>query len=314
MTLRTVSVHKEHIRLFNTIFIETASLCNRSCIFCPVHRGDRPDEVMSWNLINKMIAELHDLRYSGRMYPYVYNEPLRDSRLRDICKLFSEEVPRASIVISTNGDYIRSKDDIESLFDSGVRQLIINVYSATDGNSDAAKVAHGIRNAKRRYKMLKKYVTDLKLDQDSSPHLKAPKGARRCRVMQKFGVTSDGGGFGGKYELQGRSGNIDWWYKPPEEPLNKMCTRPFRILNMNWTGQAILCCNDYHGVTDFGNVADHSLVEIWNNPEFHRYRLFLQNKRRDLTLCDKCDFNGGPFPHMIDHVTFGSRRDKKELS
>jgi len=74
------------------------------------------------------------------------------------------------------------------------------------------------------------------------------------------------------------------------------------MLNINWTGQGILCCNDYHGAVDLGNVRDQSLVEIWNSPAMHQYRLHLQNKNRHLPLCDKCDFGGGMFPHMIHPV------------
>lgn len=302
----------EHLKLFNTIAIETAAQCNRACVFCPNHHTDRPDDYMPMEMIERIVDELRALRFAGRVTNYIYNEPMRDSRCLEIIRLIRRNLPRACIMVSTNGDYLKSADNIEALYEAGVTQLLINVYSASDGDPNPGRVAHGAALAAARYQMLLGWVTTLGLDQESSPYLYARPVARIARVEPKFGVRKEDKNLA-KYELQNRSGNIDWFQPGLQEPLARMCVRPFRMLNINWRGEAILCCNDYHGVTNMGNVADHSLVDLWNCDSMNQYRLYLQNKQRNFTLCDKCDYRGGSYTHMVDTVTFGAEKDRALL-
>jgi MoaA/NifB/PqqE/SkfB family radical SAM enzyme len=301
--VRTVNVAAgEHIRLFNTLAIETSAVCNRSCVFCPVHRDDRPDEYMSMNTIRKIVDELRFLRWAGRITTYIYNEPMRDKRLVEILQLMRKELPRVCLMVSTNGDYLRSRGDIDRLFEAGVNQLLINVYSASDGSADSAKVERGVVLARTRETRIREWVDQTGVFQRGSvyTYLRPPR--RVCHVVAKYGVNNNDRNLA-DYELQNRSGNIEWFQPGLTNPLERGCVRPFRFLNINWRGDGILCCNDYHGVTNFGNVAEKSLVEIWNHPALHLYRKHLQDRDRHVPLCDKCDYRGGVYPHMIERVS-----------
>ena len=312
--MRTVSILHDNIRIFNTLAIETSAVCNRSCVFCPVHGSDRPDEKMDWGMIEKIAEELEFLRWQGRISLYIYNEPMRDQRIYEIISYLRGVLPSVCLMISTNGDYLKSSSQIQDLRAAGVNQLLINVYSATDGNPDPKRVAHGVELAERRHKTFLDWFTDLGIDKSKGSvytYLKPP--GFVCKIEPKYGVRAEDKNLAG-YELQNRSGNIDWFQAALKEPMERGCVRPFRLLNINWRGDGILCCNDYHGVTDFGNIREKSLVDIWNHPEFHRYRLFLQNKNRYIPLCDKCDYRGGIYPHMIEKVTFGDEKDALMLA
>src|SRR5690606_16860825 len=118
----------------------------------------RPDELMPMQLIQKIVDELADLNYDGRFEPYVYNEPFRDPRLLDIVRLVAARVPKACIMISTNGDYLKSKAQVAAVFEAGVRQLMINIYSAADGSPHARTVASGIRNAEARAEKFQRWI------------------------------------------------------------------------------------------------------------------------------------------------------------
>jgi radical SAM protein with 4Fe4S-binding SPASM domain len=118
------------------------------------------------------------------------------------------------------------------------------------------------------------------------------------QILRKYGDHFDGG-----FKKTNRSGNIQWTAPALTEPLQKMCVRPWRVLNINWKGDGILCCNDYHGEEVFGNIADRSLVEIWNDMRLHEIRAALQDKDRStVPLCAKCDFTGGAYQHVIQRV------------
>lgn len=315
MVLKVVNVSKgEKVRLFNTIFVETGAKCNRTCVFCPNHSTVRPDEYMSWSMITKIVKELQDLDYKGRFSPYIYNEPMQDPRFYDICRYVHESLPSVRISVNTNSDFIRGPAEIEACFEVGVVQLMLNVYSQSDGCGDKEREERGVRTATKRADQLQAWLDTLSsVDQESTLYGSVKRGSRVARVVRKFGVEGDGTNFGGGFELQNRSGNIDW-FMDTVPALEKHCVRPFRTLNVDWKGNGVLCCNDYHSVTAFGNVRNKSLVEIWNAEGFHKYRLFLQNRDRRIGLCATCDFGGGAYPHMVDHVTFGSdEKDQKIL-
>lgn len=295
MPTKIINVYKESIKLFNQICIEVSSKCNRTCSFCPNSVYSRPDEQMSWTMINNIIDDLARMNYGGRVTPYIYNEPMRDRRLLEFFELVSQKLPIATLMMNTNGDYIKGPDDIGKLFDAGLRQLCINVYAAVEDEA-------GLKAAEARAVQLEGWLSQFLLDGDNAS---GPIGKEEVHavVMRKFS------GQFGKFKMSNRSGNLKT-IPALAEPRESMCVRPFRVLNIDWRGNAVLCCNDYYSTVTPGNVNDMSLEDIWNSPLFHAYRLNLQVKNRHIPLCNKCDFNGEPHTHMVQHVTFGETEDK----
>lgn len=308
--MRSVNVSKEQVRLFNMIAIETSALCNRHCVFCPNATTARPDELMPDTMLDEILRQLVEVNYKGCITFYLYNEPFRDKRLLDIVRRFSEALPTACPSISTNGDYFKRASDIERAFEAGVRQMTINVYSAADGKNSLVAVEKGIAVAQARHAQLQGFLDELGVDQRGSLYRHAPRGTRRARVEAKYGV-GHGNQKMGSFEIQNRAGNIANFMPELDEPLEKMCVRPFRFLNVNWKGDVILCCNDYHGDITFGNVMETPLVESWNSDKMNAFRVAMLAKDRDVAMCRGCDYSGGSYPHMVEQVSFGSKAKDK---
>jgi len=313
--LKLVDVNKNDVRLFGSIAIEIASKCNRTCYFCPNGCNTQEDLFMNIENIKKCLLELSELKYKGRIEWYIYNEPTRDPRLLEIVKLAKELVPRACQMINTNGDYFKSSNDIKKLYDAGINQIQINVYSNKDGSSDIIKFNKGVEIAKKRETVLNGFLDECNIDKSLSLYQNIGSKKKAGLVVKKYGIgkTIKDSEVQGSNGFTNRSGNVEGFRGGLVEPIKKHCTRPFRFLNINYKGDGILCCNDYHGETKFGNITDKSLIEIWNDVSFNIYRLKMQNKDRACFLCDKCDFNGGYYPHLIDNVTFGEQEDKSLL-
>lgn len=308
--MRSVNASREEVRLFNMIAIETASLCNRHCVFCPNHTTARPDELMPLEMINHIIDQLVELKYAGCITWYLYNEPLRDKRLLDAVRYVDARLPRACQSINTNGDYLKRPEQLTALFDAGLRQVVINVYSAQDGVGSPALQARGVQQAAERADRFERWIHELGYQPKGSLYTHVPRGSRFAKVERKYGLK-EGSTRIGSFEMQNRSGNITHFQAALEEPLQKMCVRPFRFMNVNWKGDVILCCNDYHADIKFGNVMEASLTDIWNSEQFNAYRVALKAKDRDIALCRNCDYSGGSYPHMVEQVTFGSKAADK---
>jgi len=75
----------------------------------------------------------------------------------------------------------------------------------------------------------------------------------------------------------------------PSLPLRRFCDRPFRQLSINYKGKAVLCCSDYFGEVETGDVRTESIPQIWRSEVFARYRRsLLRGRRAGLALCRTC--------------------------
>lgn len=306
-----VDVTEGKTRLFSSIGIETGAVCNRRCYFCPNAYAERPDEWMPDEVFDKIVSDLAKLRYDGRVEFYIYNEPTRDPRLLKLISKVRGRLPKACLMINTNGDYFKKRGDIVRLFEVGLNQLQINVYNAAEQAGKATSTAKGAKSSQARFDKLQSWIDAIPgVSQTASLYQKIPPSRRAAKVVKKWG---GGEAKGGVNHISNRSGNIPDLKPLLDEPMERGCTKPFRFLNINWMGDAILCCNDYHGETTVGNVRERSLEDLWNDGVLQVYRLKLQNKDRDLFFCAGCDFDGGPYQHNIQPVTFGDERDQEIL-
>jgi len=96
---------KDEMKLFDKICIQTQTECNYNCSFCPNKKIDRPHGIMKISLYRKIIDELHDLKFSGVIYPYI-QEPLLDDRIVDLCFYASWKCPNALVNFETNGSLL----------------------------------------------------------------------------------------------------------------------------------------------------------------------------------------------------------------
>lgn len=319
-----IDVRTQNTKLFSFFSLETGAKCNRHCAFCPVSHSPREDEWMSQELFEKIIQQLVDLWYTQRIALYSYNEPVRDARLPDMLTHIRTRLPRTCIMINTNGDYFKKPEDITRLYDAGLNQMQINIYSSADGTGNPDRIAKGIEKAKQRYTFLKGMVDSLSwLDQEASIYQHIGSSKKACQVVPKWDFQPEDAldhdtslpvkkhGISIRHHIANRAGNIPNFMPALNEPLEKMCIRPFRALTINWRGDAILCCNDYHADASAGNVKNKTLEEIWNDVRYHAYRIKLQAKDRNIHLCNTCDYAGGFYQHNVPHVTLGKERDNE---
>lgn len=248
--------------LFRLISIETRSRCNMSCGFCPVNKHDDPREpgVLPMETIENIASSLAALKYQNTILLFGNNEPLLDDRITDIISIFRKSCPESTIRILTNATMLTT-ELLEPLFNAGLSTLVINNY--TDGRRLIKPVERLMREANR----FKHY--DI-----------------RISVRKKDEV------------LTNRAGTAPN-KKRLEVPLMQFCALPFVDLHIDYTGRVVLCCFDAIGKTDFGNVKDSSLKDIWESPQFQTVRSELLRKNRGANpLCAGCDFDGFRDPYQ----------------
>ena len=88
--------------------------------------------------------------------------------------------------------------------------------------------------------------------------------------------------------FENRGGSLEGYEPRPDLP----CQRPSNMLVIRPNGDVVLCCADMYGAVVMGNVAESSLMDIWQGEKFEQHREQLQRDRRGLKLCEGCSHNG----------------------
>ncbi len=75
-----------------------------------------------------------------------------------------------------------------------------------------------------------------------------------------------------------------------DETRRKPCSLPEHILTITVKGNVLSCFEDFNQIYDFGNVNKRNAIEIWNSPEYEKFRNDLKNGKRDLyKTCSSCN-------------------------
>lgn len=238
---------------------------------------------MSPRVFEAIVSNLADLKYKGRVELYIYNEPMKHRKHLERCVTkMRSAIPSATLMVSTNGDYMKTSADLSWLYEIGIKQVVLNAYT------------------QKRYPLFKKWEDELHAEGTvqwtENVYSKMRKAEYGLKVYDKSNPDAFGGGV---FALQNRAGSIPDFIKPTAEPIARSCVKPFRLLNINWNGQAMICCNDYYGDVNAGNVPEETLEQIWFGKVLTLYRRKLMNKDRSLPLCRVCDCHAGAYPSNI---------------
>ncbi len=111
------------------IILEVSSYCNRRCGYCPNSFIDRisSKKYMPDDMLNKILADLGEIDFSGEIVFHNYNEPLADPNICDKISRAAKACPRARVEFNTNGDFLDS-DYLERLRAAGLKALRISPH------------------------------------------------------------------------------------------------------------------------------------------------------------------------------------------
>ena len=231
------------------VAIETNSICNRSCEYCPVSIEKREKGEMSRELFIKIIDGLDDLKFNGLLTFHHFNEPLIDKRLPSLIEYARSVLIEAHIRIVSNGDLI-NEDSILDLFHSGISELRIS------GHDEKASI--------RIEKLISNYNGDYK---DKI-------------FFQRF--------YDGSMEMSNWGGTIklsEKYDKLMSHPSGGC--KYGQQLTINYRGESVICCRDYFSEGKIGDHKKNTVKEIWNNSSKVRKNISLGNYEFD--ICKNCN-------------------------
>lgn len=249
---KVLSMRKE-IPLFDHVEIETYNRCNGLCSFCPVSvRNEiRPEKRMTKALFEKIIKELSEINYAGKICLFSNNEPFLDSNIIEYHKFARQLLPNARFHLFTNGTLL-TVEKFKKIIDY-LDELIIDNYN------QELHLNISVRNIYeycKKHEELKHKVTIIMRKQDEI-------------------LTSRGG------DAPNRNDIVD--------VSNDGCVMPFYQLIIRPDGKVSLCCNDPLGRTTLGDVNEASICDIWYGDKHKNIAYMISKGRANFGQCKNCD-------------------------
>jgi 2-deoxy-scyllo-inosamine dehydrogenase (SAM-dependent) len=124
-------IHYGNTDMFDWVGIETSTVCNRRCYYCPNSIFDRSlpknEKRMNDKLFRKIINDLAKIKFCGFIVISGFNEPLMDERLPHFIRYTKKTIPKTEIMIITNGDFLTPKKYNE-LVSAGANRFFVSSY------------------------------------------------------------------------------------------------------------------------------------------------------------------------------------------
>lgn len=243
-------------KLFCQVEIETINRCNGECDFCPVnrHNDSRQYKRMDRELFEKIINELEDLGYDGKLSLFSNNEPFLDKDIVDKYRYAKQRVPNAKLQLYTNGTLLNIH-----LFKQIVKyadEIVVDNYSE---NGELIEPAKEILSYCQSHPEIKKKVT--------------------IALRNPHEILSSRGG-----DAPNRKKKLSFKEDKCNLPFEEMIIRP--------DGKLSLCCCDPLGKITLGDLTKESMVDAWYGEKYKAVREKLLCGRGNLEHCMYCDHFG----------------------
>ena len=292
-----------------SIAFEPINLCNAKCYCCPyttlsedkTYHGKR----MSRELIGQLLEDYSSLikkykvkDYSCGILPWRYSDPLVQPDLEYIMSLCDQY--KINIGITTNGVSFTKK-----------QSEILNKYKHLLGNIHMSVIGHTEDELWEYMKVKKnKTLSSLKFLKDNYPniskklsigikHKKQGKVAS-SEIIKEYQDVTLGRVKSKTNWMENRLGDGDGdWTKPYNATISEKsyiigCAmgggRILRQMEVLVDGQAVLCCDDADGKTNYGNVFELGIEKVWKNLQKEHQTIYdkeYSDNKKNL-ICNTC--------------------------
>lgn len=269
--------------------IETTTVCNQRCNFCPVSNSKRPKQTMSMGILDKILNEISVFPVEA-IYLNGFNEPTYDKELVAKVERIRAAGYKKRIHLNSNGSGLEP-ELTDKLIEAEVTSFSINIstvdearYRKTRGTNDLQKVFRNLpyllihareKGIEVNLVILgfldKLHLTDIRKICESFYPL--PQELLICPIVNYACDHRTIAPNGYRQALRGCAEN-----------------RHKQWLHCNADGQVIFCCQDYNTAYPIGDVTIQSVIEIFNGETVRKFRGWVEGDEQapEDFLCRFC--------------------------
>jgi MoaA/NifB/PqqE/SkfB family radical SAM enzyme len=266
------------------IQLETVTVCNARCPFCPQHEIKRNPHKMPDDIWRKIVADTKGLGITYR--PFLTNEPFVDKRQPEIVRTIKQNDPTARVEYNSNGE-LMTEELGRALLEAGVDIIRFSVDGFSPATYEPSRV--GISYAKVKERLTRFLEIWDREGYRNSTHtelrmIEVPENRHEIEAYRAYwGPRCSEVVITELYQWP-------WTGQKREDVVLKPCLKILDEMFFYANGNATICCWDVHERAVIGNVREQSVLDIWHSYAAQHLRALLNDGRRDLIhLCSRCN-------------------------
>jgi MoaA/NifB/PqqE/SkfB family radical SAM enzyme len=264
----------------NVVRIESTNACNAECIICPHHKMSRPTKRMERPLFEKIVNECAKNK-CNEIHLHNFGEPFLDKRLEQFVA-YAKNKGIEKVKVFSNGAII-SEERARGILLAGIDEIKVSFDGAT--KEEFERIRAPLKFDEVVGNMVR--LVELRNELKSSAKIKVAccSTTDKSKTMEMLESKVDGFSFGKVHNWGGDSegGHTE------RGGTRKPCSRLWRTFTVLVDGSVSLCCLDYDGVVNFGNVGEQSIKKIWMSDKYLEVRRLHKIARQDqIPLCSNC--------------------------
>ncbi len=279
--------------LLKYVSLEAHTVCNQACYFCPVSVDPRKSYFMPQDLYERILEQLAAFSDTLEAISMInYNEPTIDPWFIDRVRMIRGHGLRPAVLSNGSGLTPEKTDALLEL--GGLHFFSVNLstldrerYQKDRGKDHLNQVLRNLDYAcdKPFAETMDMVVLGTGDDQHKRDYE---------AVSGRYGASL----FNVKYfEVNDRAGYLDVGLKVDERKKRLVgCelvgSRPIQHLHISPQGKCILCCQDYDGVHEVGDLNHQTISEVLTGPALKLMRRWTygRDEAPDDFICRGCEF------------------------
>lgn len=252
--------------LVTHIEVETSTICNWKCEYCPVRYHTRTPKRMDIELFKTVLTRAQEYKNIRYITLHSYNEPTQDKNFI----AYLEEIKRTNLmlVLYTNGsgldefklNYLKNYPNLRNIIIT-IPSIQRQIFEQKTNSADYDKTIYAIK--KSRSLGLK---TSLSVQgHGDTQHM------QEIQLLKKAfpGIECN---HHVSFDRAGTLTNEYFQNIHLSTPILGGCRSIMEGISVNVTGDLFLCCNDFHQNYILGNITKNSIAELLSGPVSSTFR------------------------------------------
>ena len=215
-----------------------------------------------------------------------FGEPLANRETPRMVKYLKDLDVAERIEITTNASLLKPETS-QQLIESGLDYIRCSIYSVNQKRHEV------VTQNKISIDKISDNITALKKLRDSAglsnpfiyvKMLQAEDETENAAFLDRYSAIAD------EVAIENSHG----WLSNPGGAKNlarNVCPQPFKMLNIHFNGDVILCDPDWKGNTRVGNALSEDISSLWKGKKIREFwRMQLENRRHENESCRNCSF------------------------
>lgn len=284
------------------LFLDPCGACNFRCLFCPCNNSDfkkaERHARMDMKLFHKILDDIEKFPEQIKVINlYGFGEPLLHPQYIQMIKEIKERNLCRELRCTTNG-FLLTQELNCNLVQAGIDMVRISVEALTEQDyKDICGVdidlEKFIRNIEDLYHVSRGTNTKVSVKTLNVALADENDANRFYDMFEKisdYTYIQDTTQAWSEFEAYVPEGNYEAGNIGDMKDEDKICSFALTNMAIHSNGSVGVCPQDWKFATEYGNVRNSSLVELWNSEKLRGFRIaHLSGNRRKIPYCKDCD-------------------------